>query len=735
LTVVELLLDVVLTLAAGAAFAGLLRLSLGLLERVLIAIVSGLVLGAAATFVLALPAGLNAVSVLLGPALVIGVCAAASYLWEGPLLPWSRAIDDARHRWSTRSVLEMVGITTVASAFFATLFVHSVYTLNGELDAGFLTVWADWSQHLTTVASFTAGSNLPPQNPLFSGTPLLYPFLPDFHSATLVALGLSPQAALAMPGAVLAVVITLLVVCLARRLGIGIGAGIVAAVIVFIGGGLGFIGVFGDACQSAGYAAAQCTASHVIGDPGSGLHVIGGTLHSLPGIIAAQPRAYDGLLTAPASQPLQNMQWYTPLFAWWLPQRTILYGFAMAACVFLVVIVAMRERDPGWTPFVLGGVLLGLLPLVHVQTLLAVALMLLVLALLHRRIEWLGLLGSVLVLGAPRLAQLGFAPHGSVAFGNAYPWLEPGWLSTAFAHSTATVTTAAAAIGQFFVALGRAISLVGNSTWWGFWFINVGVMVPLSALVVAGTVLAKLQSRAGTVGRWLISPFPAPLLEFALGGILVFAVCNLVVFQSWDWDNTKLLVYWYLTGALLVGALASHWWRRRWWSVASLLLVGSTVITGVVVLLRLLPWTPSSDSVGGPYAIATSGERAMAAVIERGTAHNAVFLTFGRPNDPVLAVAGRPGVMGYYGWLWSYGTDFGARYGDVKTMYRGCLQSESSCAVPSLLQKYNVSYVEIDDRTASPGAIEPAASTTWWAQQGYRVVARSADIVIYDVRH
>ena len=135
------------------------------------------------------------------------------------------------------------------------IFAHTVYSDSGGLEAGYPTVWADWSQHLTTAASFASGGNIPPVNPLFSGTTLLYPFLPDFHAATLITLGLAPGLALAIPGGVLVVVIGMLVVALGRRLGLGIGAGVIAVLICFIGGGLGFIGAFSDACTSHGFTA------------------------------------------------------------------------------------------------------------------------------------------------------------------------------------------------------------------------------------------------------------------------------------------------------------------------------------------------------------------------------------------------------------------------------------------------------------------------------------------------
>src|SRR5205807_8876303 len=112
-----------------------------------------------------------------------------------------------------------------------------------------------------------------------------------------------PQTALAVPGAILAVVVALLVIRLAARLGLGFGAGVIAATVTFVGGGLGFAGIFSDACAAHGFTAAQCTLSHGFANPGDGIRVVAGTLHDLPGVLAAQPRAYDGLLTGAAQQP------------------------------------------------------------------------------------------------------------------------------------------------------------------------------------------------------------------------------------------------------------------------------------------------------------------------------------------------------------------------------------------------------------------------------------------------
>jgi hypothetical protein len=732
-TALLLLLDAALTLASGAALAGLVRTHLTLAERATIGVTSGLLVGTGATYGLSLVAGLNTATVLIGPALALGAALAVSLLTVNPRATWHASWVETRDRWMQRIPWLPIVAFAGGGAAVAAIFAHTVFSDSGGLEAGYPTVWADWSQHLTTAASFASGGNIPPVNPLFSGTTLLYPFLPDFHAATLMTLGLAPGLALAIPGGILAVVIGMLVVALGRRLGLGTGAGIIAVLICGIGGGLGFIGVFSDACMSHGFTASQCTLQYVVSHPGTGVSIVGWTLHDLPGTIVAQHRAYDGLPSDGGTPPLPDMQWYTPLMAWWLPQRTLLFGFAAAISVLLLVLAGASSHGPSWEPFALAGVLTGLLPIVHVQTLIALAILLFVLFWRRRRREWFALIGIALLLGGVRLAQLALSAHGAAVtpYGtNVYPWLEPGWLANAgtAVNSSGRLTLS---IGNLVTGAIQAIGMLGTAQWWGFWLANLGIAVPMLAVVA---IAAAARLGGGSAGRVMTAAFPVPLLELTLGALIIFAACNLVVFQSWNWDNTKLLVYWYLVIALLIGALAANWWRRVWPRVAAIVLVAPVLLTGALVVLRLLPWTPAADAVTGPYTIANTQELRLASTIDRVTPKDAVFLTFGRPNDPVLAVAGRIGVMGYGGWLWSYGISFETRFADVQAMYNGCATDAATCPVFRLLRKYGISYVEIDNRLGDPGAIDGQAGISWWAGQGLPVVASSDHITVYDVR-
>ncbi len=721
-----------LLLIAGTLAAGSLpRIDLRFEERVLVGMVVTTLVGSAVTYLLALLAGLSVATVLGGSALtVVGFVALGWGRRAAALAAWRDGWVELTSPRRRRHLAGLGAVAVVSVYLFSLLFAHTLTVDSaGNLNAGFETVWADWSQHLTTANSFAAAHNLPPQNPLFSGQDLRYPFLPDFHSATLITLGASPAVALALPGAVLAVCITLLVVVLAVRLGAGLGAGVLAAAICLIGGGLGFSGILADACLHHGFAAAQCSWSGLVAHPGGMPAIIAGTLRDLPGLVAAQPRAYDGLLTPAFQQPLPDQQWYTPLFAWWLPQRSILYGFSGALVILLLVITAARAPRRGYESFALAGILLGLMPLIHIHTLVDMAIVCAVLAVFWRHRGWLITLAVTAVVALPRLITLVGGPHGSAVGGNVFPTVEPGWMYLAAPPRPAL------SLVSLIGGIGGLVHAVLSPEYWGFWIANTGIAVPLCAVVAITFAASQLRGPAGAAARRAVSIFPADVVRVGLAFMAVFVVANVVVFQSWDWDNTKLLAYWYLGAALLIATLVTRWWRRWWRGAAALAMATTVLLSGVLVLLRLLPWTPPEDANGGPYTSATTQDVRLAAIVAASTPSNAVFLTDGRPNDPLLMLAGRTAVMGYYGWLWSYGTDFGNRPADVRTMLDGChSQPRSACPVFGLLRTYNVGYAEIDDRVRAAGVFDSRVDLRWWASQGFPVVARSDHITVYDVR-
>jgi hypothetical protein len=725
-----LLLLTVLGAASGFALLGTVVTPLRLGERIAIAIIAAFALDATVCFLLSLGIGLGPASILLAPVLVGG--AALLLAWRlrvSVIATWQASLEDARGR--SRGTLVLAVIAVVATVAFALLFSRAMFQdAAGDLVTRY---WIpDWGQHLITASSFSAAQNLPLQNPIMSGTPLYYPFLPDFTSGMLMRLGLAAGPSLWLPQVLLAVVLVLLVVSLAERLGARMSVGVLAVLICFLGGGLGFVGALHDACTDAHHASAECSAGYVITHPVNGIGITAGTIQALPGLVADQPTSFDGMTSTPNSGTpvFSDQAWYTPLFAWWLPQRTLMEGFDVVVAS-LVLLLAVFERararlfDVG-----VAALLVGLLPIIHVQSLFAIAVIAVGLAALRWRRAWLLFAGVAALVAAPRLIQLMLAPHGSAALSNQYPWFEPGWMSGAVNPAALGHSFTLSAVGG---VIGDTLRLPVSGTWWGFWLINLGVAAPLCVAVVLLALARKLgRGSVRDIAGQVLRVFPPALLRLLLACIPIFVLCNVVIFQSWDWDNTKLLVYWYLGVALAVSAITVWLWVGWWRRILAVLLAGSVLATGTLALLRVLPYEAPSASVTGPYVVVPAADMQLVAALDADTASNAVFLVSGSTDDffdPVPLLTGRPVVMGYYPWLWSYGLDYGQRQLDVGITTSGCGTTSLPQCQPILqvLRRYHISYVEVNQTF-------PGAGITWWAAQQLPITESAPGITVYDVR-
>jgi hypothetical protein len=721
------------TAVAGGMVAGLVRAPLRLEERLALSAVVGIVGGAMLSFVVALGAGISDMSVFAGPVLVGALAALVAQFAGDPRGPWRESLTEAQERWHSRALIPMVVLVVVAAIGFGLGLAHGLYSDSaGNIVSGYNTVWADWSLHASIASSFAVAHNLPPHDPLLSGTMLYYPFLPDFNSATLLTLGSSMAFALAAPTVVLFVAMTVLVVSLAQRLTRSFAAGVVVMAVLLLGGGLGFTGVYWDACRQNGFSDSQCSPAHLLTHPGDAFTVGGANLRQSFAVVHDQPRSYDGLEASAADSTFGDaQQWPTPLLGWWLPQRGFVYGFAVAVAVLLLVHVGLQRAPPWASSFRLAGAMMGLLPLVHVHSLFALVVVLAVMALWRLRRAFAELFAISAVLALPRLIQLAAGPHGQTSgpFGdNSFPYLEPGWKwngDPRWAHVHIT-------LGAFWSTLGRTADVFKTPSFWGFWVLNTGILLPVSLVVVAVLILRRSAgtTRIGKAAARVAGAIPSDLLLVCLPLLVLFPIANIVVTQSWDFDNVKLFVYWQLGAALLAGAWFSAWWRRGGWrsGIASAGLL-SLIGTGLLLAINMLPVLSGRNQYGA-YTWETLAAQRLAAQVDAAAPRDSVILTGGSHLEPLLTLAGRSAVAGYAGWLFSYGSDVGNRLTDVATMYRGCPdQPVSSCAAIQLLRRYNVSFVELGPAEQQAFGADPS----WWISH-FPTLTHVGDTFVYDVR-
>src|SRR5438445_3999743 len=210
-------------------------------------------------------------------------------------------------------------------------------------------------------------------------------------------------------------------------------------------------------------------------------------------------------------------------------------------------IATVRSSWRRWTlkgetvAFMVAGGLTGLLPLFHVHSLVVLGIVTGCWALLFPRPAWLGFFAVMLLLAVPRLLMAVPGDAGAPPE-HQYPRWLIGWMS-----------------GTDF------------PPW--FWIKNTGLFWPLLLLALLSPL--ALTRRA----RLLIAPFS-----------VVFVVANLIKFQPWDWDNSKLLVFWYLASAVAVGAMLIRTWRATLaGTVGAAIMWVTLVAAGGLSLLQFLP--------------------------------------------------------------------------------------------------------------------------------------------------
>jgi len=124
-----------------------------LIERVLIALVTALVLTPAASYGLALVFGLDTATVLLGPALVLGVCAAILIARADPLARWRAGWEESWTGWRAGRPWAMIAVTAGSVGLYASLAIR--FGLAGG-------DWVNWAWAAITVSSlagFVLGSS------------------------------------------------------------------------------------------------------------------------------------------------------------------------------------------------------------------------------------------------------------------------------------------------------------------------------------------------------------------------------------------------------------------------------------------------------------------------------------------------------------------------------------------------------------------------------------------------
>lgn len=482
--------------------------------------------------------------------------------------------------------------------------------------------------HLGAIFSFTEGNNFPPENPSFTGAKFTYPFLADFITACLMKFGASVQSAMFIQNITLGFSLVVLLEKFTVKLTGNKLAARIAPLLLLFCGGLGFIIFFRDYWND-----------------GRGIF------------------EFIWHLDKDYTIRSETLRWGNSLIVLFITQRGFLLGMPLVLIVLTYLweifnskkeIEERSEQDKKtfplfhfstFPPFFIG-LLAGMLPLIHVHSLFVLFIVSAFLFFfnLKKLREWIIFGIGVSVIAVPELiwSLTGSASNLSKFIG--WHW---GWDK-------------------------------GETNFFVFWGANLGLFIPL--LLISLFLMQKHKETTENEHSETLNPKSQIL--FYIPFVFVFIISNTVKLAPWEWDNIKVLVYWFVASVPFVAWLISFLWEKQ--IVFKILAVTCLILLCLSGALDV--WRVISRQIN--YQVFSQDSVKIAAELKQKVPPKALFLNAPTYNSAIV-LTGRRSFMRYVGHLSSYGIDYEPREKEIQRIYEG------SALADSFLQKNNIEYVII----------------------------------------
>jgi hypothetical protein len=255
-----------------------------------------------------------------------------------------------------------------------------------------------------------------------------------------------------------------------------------------------------------------------------------------------------------------------------------------------------------------------------------------------------------------------------------------------------------------------------NFLW--FWLKNTGIFIPILILGIFLTQRRKdtieEKGKKIEINQSQIANRKSQIL-FYLPFVFLFFVSNIAKLAPWEWDNIKVLIYWFV-GSLPFAAFALVWlWRAN----VILKIVTAGCFAALIFAGALDVWRTVSGQIN--YKVFDADAVKIAEQIKLKTAPNALFLNAPTYNSAIV-LSGRRSLMRYLGHLSSHGINYTERENELKRIYAG------EATAPILLGKHEIEYVLISPEERSSLAV----SEDFFAK--YPVTAESGQYRVYKIK-
>lgn len=268
---------------------------------------------------------------LLG--LAVAAALAGGLAWTGRRCTRNRAPFCGEIPWQL--ILALVLPLALLSGYLQ--YSHILRDVNGALHVGQST-YGDLCLHLG-IATSLRGAAFPPDYSILPGAMLGYPFLADSMVTSMLLFGGDLAACFVLTGTLMMVLVYVGFILFAWELTHKKSAVVLAYVLMFINGGLGFLytfdGVFKDATMLR--------------------------------------NVFTGFYNAPTNMPDLNLRWVNVICDMMVPQRTLLTGWMMLLPALYMLVDAVQQKK--LCRFLLLGVWAGMMPMIHTHSFFGLGLM------------------------------------------------------------------------------------------------------------------------------------------------------------------------------------------------------------------------------------------------------------------------------------------------------------------------------------------------------------------------
>ncbi|KAH0787073.1 hypothetical protein GPJ56_009071 [Histomonas meleagridis] len=340
----------------------------------------------------------------------------------------------------------------------------------------------------------------------------------------------------------------------------------------------------------------------------------------------------------------QMEYWFHPIMHIIIPQRSALWSLPLCFWIILMLALAVEHHD--LKMFILAGIFTGFLPQLQVHSFVAIAQYAVFLCLItfpfKSRIKF-------------KKAFIQWAIYGIVANVIAFPQLIP------FFGRVNKQKKSFLRINPIWNTPDkRKFKHPAIILWWR----GLGVFAAISLIF-----------GFASLDKWQITLY--------IPSIVTFILTNIIRYQPWELDNTKLFYASWIPLALGVVSQYLYYLVRK--KKIFFLLIGIIIFVIFMVSMGLSAFMSTWQSFFYPTNIFSENDYRFGLWISENTNSKAVFLAELPPMNPISTIGGRQCFVGYGGWAISHGLGY-SRTMEQDLLYRNPGNIER-------FTQYNISYL------------------------------------------